>query len=96
LPRKSIIGTPDDVTVLRQGDLAFAPDETRALLEEVSGRSLTEGQLDALFTRTEGWPAGVQMAAVWLRWWMASRSRWCAWAKRSSHWKIVTLSAAPM
>src|SRR4051794_13747391 len=52
---------------LRAGDLAFNRDEARALVEGVSGRPMTDDQIDELLARTDGWPAGIHMAAMSLR-----------------------------
>ena len=58
---------PGQVVRLDQADLAFTPDEARLLLEQVSGRRPTDRQAETLLARTEGWPAGLQLAAVALR-----------------------------
>lgn len=47
-------------------DLAFDREETRALLDRY-GVGGDPAALDAVFTATEGWPAAVYMAALWLR-----------------------------
>ncbi len=47
-----------------QTDLRFHADETRLFLNRSMSLGLTEPQVQALDARTEGWPAGLQMAAV--------------------------------
>jgi LuxR family maltose regulon positive regulatory protein len=49
---------------LRAADLRFSPDEAAVLLREATGRDLSEGAVVALTTRTEGWAAGLQLAAL--------------------------------
>jgi LuxR family maltose regulon positive regulatory protein len=48
-------------------ELAMAPAAARALLLEVGGRMLGEDQVLALHEVTEGWPAGLKLAALALR-----------------------------
>ena len=55
------------VVEIRASDLAFDADEARRLLEAVSGRPLTDAQTDALVDRTDGWAAGLQLAAISLQ-----------------------------
>lgn len=47
-----------------QDDLRFRAEETRLFLNRSMSLGLTEPQVQALDARTEGWPAGLQMAAV--------------------------------
>ena len=49
---------------LRADDLRFTPDEAAEFLNRVMGLTLTPSQIDALEKRTEGWIAGLQLAAV--------------------------------
>ncbi len=49
---------------LRSADLRFSPDEAAALLREATGRHLSDAAVEALTTRTEGWAAGLQLAAL--------------------------------
>jgi LuxR family transcriptional regulator, maltose regulon positive regulatory protein len=49
---------------LRSADLRFTPEETAAFCKEVMGLQLTAGDVIALEDRTEGWIAGVQLAAL--------------------------------
>ncbi|MNO14883.1 HTH-type transcriptional regulator MalT [compost metagenome] len=52
------------LTELRDADLRFTPGEASVFLREVMGLSLTAGDVMALDTRTEGWIAGLQLAAL--------------------------------
>lgn len=52
---------------LRAADLAFTPEETAAFLLETMELPLARDQLVALAERTEGWPAGLHLAAIALR-----------------------------
>ena len=49
---------------LRERDLRFTMEESAALLRETSGLELPASSLDAVATRTEGWVAGLQLAAL--------------------------------
>lgn len=49
---------------LRQTDLRFTPDEAAAFLSRTMSLKLEAGDIDALVWRTEGWVAGLQMAAL--------------------------------
>jgi LuxR family maltose regulon positive regulatory protein len=51
------------VTELRAGDLCFTLDEARALLRS-AGVELSESALAGLVARTEGWAAGLRLAAL--------------------------------
>jgi ATP/maltotriose-dependent transcriptional regulator MalT len=51
---------------IRAGELAFTVDEARALLVH-EGIELSEESVELLVERTEGWPAGLYLAALWLR-----------------------------
>jgi LuxR family maltose regulon positive regulatory protein len=52
------------LTELRQADLRFTPDEAATFLNTVTGLHLSPRDVAALETRTEGWIAGLQMAAL--------------------------------
>ncbi len=56
-----------DLTELRAADLRFDDGEARCLLNERLGRDLSPDELAALVRRTEGWPAGLYLAALSLR-----------------------------
>ena len=55
------------LTEVRAADLRFTVPEAVQLLTQVMGRELTAGQVAALEERTEGWAAGLQLAALSLR-----------------------------
>lgn len=52
---------------LRGADLAFGPVEGHELLTLVSGRELSDEQAAMLVERTDGWAAGLQLAAISLQ-----------------------------
>ncbi len=52
------------LTEIRASDLRFTPDESTALLNQVFNLALTPEQVAILEKRTEGWVAGLQMAAI--------------------------------
>ena len=52
---------------LRAADLRFTAEEADALLREAAGGGLPGTAVAALTTRTEGWAAGLQLAALSLR-----------------------------
>jgi LuxR family maltose regulon positive regulatory protein len=49
---------------LRAADLCFTRDEASRFIERVTHRTLSEQQIEALTARTEGWAAGLQIAAM--------------------------------
>lgn len=49
---------------LRAADLRFTPSEAAGFLNEVMGMNLSAEDIAALETRTEGWIAGLQLAAL--------------------------------
>ncbi len=49
---------------LRAGDLRFTPEEAAAFLNQVMGLGLSPADVAALEARTEGWIAGLQLAAL--------------------------------
>jgi LuxR family maltose regulon positive regulatory protein len=55
------------LTELRAADLRFTPAEAQDFLNRVMGLHLTVGDVRALDDRTEGWIAGLQLAALSLR-----------------------------
>jgi len=57
----------DDLVELRERDLRFTPDEAAAFLGQVPGLALSATEIEALTERTEGWIAGLQLAALSLR-----------------------------
>ncbi len=52
------------LTELRAGDLRFTADEAAAFLNDMMGLELSPADVSALETRTEGWIAGLQLAAL--------------------------------
>jgi LuxR family maltose regulon positive regulatory protein len=52
---------------LRIGDLRFTASETADYLSHVMGLNLSAEDIDTLETRTEGWIAGLQLAAISLQ-----------------------------
>jgi len=52
---------------LRAADLRFTPEEAAALLGEAAGPGLSAAAAETLTARTEGWAAGLQLAALSLR-----------------------------
>ena len=57
----------DQLTELRAADLRFTPDEAAAFLKQETALTITPEQVGALEQRTEGWIAGLQLAALALR-----------------------------
>jgi LuxR family maltose regulon positive regulatory protein len=54
----------DQLTELRAADLRFTPAEAAEFLNPVMGLNLSAEDVAALETRTEGWIAGLQLAAL--------------------------------
>lgn len=57
----------DQVTELRAADLRFTTSEAGEFLNRVMALELSTGDIDALEKRTEGWIAGLQLAAISLQ-----------------------------
>jgi LuxR family maltose regulon positive regulatory protein len=55
------------LTELRAADVRFTPAEAARFLTEVMALNLSADDIDALDTRTEGWIAGLQLAAISMR-----------------------------
>ena len=55
------------LTELRAADLRFTDSEAAAFLNQVMGLNLSPGEIAALEERTEGWIAGLQLAALSMR-----------------------------
>ena len=55
------------LTELRAAELRFTTDEAAALLYQATGADLPGASVAALAARTEGWAAGLQLAALSLR-----------------------------
>jgi LuxR family maltose regulon positive regulatory protein len=56
-----------DLTEIRSGDLRFTADEVDTFLNELMNLGLSPDDMKALRLRTEGWIAGLQLAALSLR-----------------------------
>ena len=56
-----------DLTEIRAADLRFTLSESVSFLNDLFGLSLSEADIEALNARTEGWIAGLQLAALSLR-----------------------------
>ncbi len=56
-----------DLVEIRAADLRFTEDEVARYLRDVHGLRLSAGDLAALSSRTEGWVAALQLAALSLR-----------------------------
>ena len=57
----------DQLAELRAADLRFTADESAAFLRDVGGLDLAPEAVGVLESRTEGWAAGLQLAALSLR-----------------------------
>ncbi|HMA36754.1 MAG TPA: LuxR family transcriptional regulator, partial [Chloroflexia bacterium] len=57
----------DQLTELRGTDLRFTPAEAAGFLNQAMGLNLAAADIAALETRTEGWIAGLQLAALSLQ-----------------------------
>ena len=53
-----------EVNELRTEQLAFSEEEAASLLRERSGLRIGRADIDELLERTEGWPAGIYLAAL--------------------------------
>ena len=56
-----------ELTEIRVGDLRFTVDEATDFLNRVVGLSLSPEEIETLEARTEGWIAGLQLAALSMR-----------------------------
>jgi LuxR family maltose regulon positive regulatory protein len=54
----------DQLTELRAADLRFSASEAAEFLNQVMGLDLSANDISTLETRTEGWIAGLQLAAI--------------------------------
>ena len=52
-----------ELTEIRSADLRFTPEEARALFE-AAGIALSDSAAESLYERTEGWAAGLRLAAL--------------------------------
>jgi len=55
------------LTEIRADDLRFTEEEAAQFLNETMGLSLSSEDIRTLEARTEGWVAGLQLAALWLQ-----------------------------
>lgn len=55
------------MTELRATDLRFTAEEAALFLKDVMGLNLSTVEVEALERRTEGWIAGLQLAALSMR-----------------------------
>lgn len=51
----------DQALILRAQDLRFSPDEARAFFAAARDLSLSRDELEAIYGRSEGWPAAMQL-----------------------------------
>ena len=56
-----------ELTELRAADLSFSPDEAAALLSAIGDAAVDPATAASLHERTEGWAAGLQLAALTIR-----------------------------
>jgi LuxR family maltose regulon positive regulatory protein len=59
--------TTGDLVEIKMAELRFTATEAREVVRAVSDVQLNEADLGVLLERTEGWPAGVYLAALTLR-----------------------------
>ncbi len=86
LPRLRVRGR---MTEIRDRDLRLTPEEMTALLNSLHRLSLTGEQIAVLESRTEGWAAGVQLAALSMEGCSAERAAEFIGAFSGSHHYIV-------
>ncbi|MFN2195335.1 MAG: LuxR C-terminal-related transcriptional regulator [Anaerolineales bacterium] len=55
------------LTEIRAGDLRFDRGEAGRYFNDILGMALSDADLEALENRTEGWPAGLQLAGLSMR-----------------------------
>lgn len=60
----ALLRVRDELTEIRADDLRFTPEEAEAFLNQVMGLALDSEEVAALEERTEGWVAGLQLAAI--------------------------------
>jgi LuxR family transcriptional regulator, maltose regulon positive regulatory protein len=84
LPRLRVRG---QLVEIRTSDLRFRPDEVNLFLRQAMELSLSEDEVAALERRTEGWVAGLQLAALSLHK-QEDRSAWIATFTGSHHYLL--------
>jgi len=67
LPLLARLRSQNQLTELRAADLSFSADETARLFNESLDLRLSSDDIQMLETRTEGWIAGLQLAALSLK-----------------------------
>jgi LuxR family maltose regulon positive regulatory protein len=77
------------MTEIRDRDLRFTAEEMTAFLNSVHGLNLPTEQIAALESRTEGWPAGIQLAALSLQGLSAERAAQFIQAFSGSHHYVI-------
>jgi LuxR family maltose regulon positive regulatory protein len=77
------------MTEIRERDLRFTPEEMTAFLNSLHRLNLPAEQITALESRTEGWAAGLQLAALSLQGCSAERAAEFISAFSGSHHYIV-------
>jgi LuxR family maltose regulon positive regulatory protein len=77
------------MTEIRDRDLRFTPEEMTAFLNSLHRLNLPAEQIAALESRTEGWAAGVQLAALSLQGYSAEHAAQFIRAFSGSHHYIV-------
>ncbi|MFN2183004.1 MAG: LuxR C-terminal-related transcriptional regulator, partial [Anaerolineae bacterium] len=77
------------MTEIRDRDLRFTPEEMAVFLNSLHHLNLPPGQIAALESRTEGWAAGVQLAALSLQGCSAEHAAQFISAFSGSHHYIV-------
>jgi LuxR family maltose regulon positive regulatory protein len=63
----ALLRANNQLTEIRAGDLRFARQDAARFLNEVMGLSLSQADINLLETKTEGWIAGLQLAALALQ-----------------------------
>jgi LuxR family maltose regulon positive regulatory protein len=79
----------EQMTEIRDRDLRFTPEEMTTFLNSLHRLNLSGEQITALESRTEGWVAGVQLAALSLQGCSAERAAQFINAFSGSHHYIV-------
>lgn len=86
LPRLRVRGA---MTEIRDRDLRFTSEEMTAFLNSVHRLNLPAEQIAALDSRTEGWPAGIHLAALALQGLSAERTAQFIQAFSGSHHYVI-------
>jgi LuxR family maltose regulon positive regulatory protein len=86
LPRLRV---SERMTEIRDRDLRFTPEEMTTFFNSIHRLNLPAEQIAALESRTEGWPAGVQLAALSLQGCSAERATQFVTAFSGSHHYVI-------